>query len=199
MKLQPLKPGEQRFAVAIRDGFALWLTLWVRCSPKGDVFILLPRRDPDFDVHTSYHSDGTFHTKTLLPSRGYRDIRISPRKRQPLTSTFKGFEGVTNFYGHGKETGAVCDPKTFTGVVYVEPGILGPTDGSVAVDLVEPGYDLKPDPSAPERRMFRRGARPSVVITIHPAGQDALALKWLHWPDDFVQSGVVHYCHSNPP
>lgn len=187
MKLPPPKPGEQRYAVAIRDGSDLWLTLWVRCSPKGDVYVLLPRRDPDFDVHTSYHCNGTFHTKSLLPSRGYHDRPILPAKRQPLTSAFKGMESLVNFSGHGKETGAVCDPKTFTGVVYVEPGVLDPYSGSVAVDLVEPGYDLKPDPSAPERRMFPRGARPSVVITIHPAGQDPLSLKWLKWPDDFVK------------
>jgi hypothetical protein len=92
-----------------------------------------------------------------------------------------------NLSGHGKGTGEVCDLEAFLGVVYVEPGILGPYDGSIAVDLLEPGYDLKPDPSAPQRRMFSRGARPSVVITIHPADQDQLSLKGLNWPDDFVK------------
>src|SRR6516164_9347789 len=42
--------------------------------------------------------------------------------------------------GHGKTTGAVCDPKAFDGVVIVEPGILGPRNGSVGVDLVASGY-----------------------------------------------------------
>jgi hypothetical protein len=65
MKLKPPKPGEQRYAVAILDGLDLWLTLWVRCSPKGDVYILLPRQDPDLDFHTSYHNNGEFRTKTL--------------------------------------------------------------------------------------------------------------------------------------
>jgi hypothetical protein len=68
VKLPPPKPGEQRYAVAIRDGSDLWLTLWVRCSEKGDIYVILPRADPDFDVHTSYHRNGKFHTKTLLPS-----------------------------------------------------------------------------------------------------------------------------------
>ena len=69
-------------------------------------------------------------------------------------------------------------------MVCVEPSILGLYHGSVAVDLVEPGYNLKPDPDALERRMFPRGARPSVVITIHPVNQDVV---WLDWPDDFVK------------
>ena len=91
---------------------------------------------------------------------------------------------MVNLSGHGKGAGAVCDPRAFDGVVCVEPSILGLYHGSVAVDLVEPGYNLKPDPDALERRMFPRGARPSVVITIHPVNQDVV---WLDWPDDFVK------------
>jgi hypothetical protein len=47
--------------------------------------------------------------------------------------------------GHGKSTGAVCDPMAFAGLVIVEPGILGPKQGSVGIDLVA-------------RAMRRRGA-----------------------------------------
>jgi hypothetical protein len=96
VKLPPPKPVEQRYAVAIRDGSDLWLTLWVRCSPAGGVFVMLPRREPDWDVHVSYHHDGKFHTKTLPPSRGYHDRPISRAKRQPLTAAFKGIEHLAN-------------------------------------------------------------------------------------------------------
>jgi hypothetical protein len=34
MKLRS-DPGEQRYAVAVREGSDLWLTLWVRRSPKA--------------------------------------------------------------------------------------------------------------------------------------------------------------------
>src|SRR5580700_1958060 len=44
MKLRR-KPGEQKYAVALRDGSDLWLTLWVRCSCRGEVFIIIPRGD----------------------------------------------------------------------------------------------------------------------------------------------------------
>jgi hypothetical protein len=53
VKLPPPKPSEQRYAVAIQDGSDLWLTLWVRCNPKGEIFVMLPRQDPDWDVHAS--------------------------------------------------------------------------------------------------------------------------------------------------
>ena len=72
-------------------------------------------------------------------------------------------------------------------MLYVEPGILDAHRGSVAVDLVEAGYKLKPELGGPKRQLFPRGARPSVVISIHPANQDPMLWKWLNWPDDFVK------------
>jgi len=77
MKFQPV-PGEQKYAVAIRDGSELWLTLWVRCSRKGEIFVMRPRPDRDWDAHASYHLDGTFHHKS------YGTVSVS-LKRQPLT------------------------------------------------------------------------------------------------------------------
>jgi hypothetical protein len=54
----------------------------------------------------------------------------------------KGTEHLGGFKGHGpKSVGAVCDPSVFTGVVELPPGLLGPRDGVVLVDLVEPGCD----------------------------------------------------------
>jgi hypothetical protein len=134
MKLQPV-PGEFRYAVAVRDGAALWLTLWVRRSRKGDVYVIVPRADRDWDPHTSYHRDGTLHAK----SYGFK--MLPPKQRQPLTGKFRGTENVCQYGGHGgRTTGAVCDPSLFTGVVEVPPGVLGPTHGAVAVDLVAPGH-----------------------------------------------------------
>jgi hypothetical protein len=67
-------------------------------------------------------------------------------------------------------------------VVIVEPGILGPMHGSVVVDLVEAGHEPKPDPYFPQRQIFSRGERPSVVITI---ARDDQIVPVLRWPDDF--------------
>jgi len=85
MKLQSV-PGESRYAVAVRDGSDLWLTLWVRRSWKGEFFIMMPRGDREWDPHTSYHLDGNLHMKG-------HDRKILPsQRRQPLTGTFLGSE-----------------------------------------------------------------------------------------------------------
>ena len=75
-------------------------------------------------------------------------------------------------------------------MVYVEPGVLdcpAPYAGSIAVDLVEAGYKLKPEPGGPKRVLFPRAAHPSVVITIYPGDQAPERWKYLEWPDDFVK------------
>jgi hypothetical protein len=82
MKLKPVQ-GEYRYAVAVRDGSDLWLTLWVRRSRKGEIFVIIPRGERDWDPHTSYHRDGTFHSKSSNKT-------LHSQKRQPLTGAFHG-------------------------------------------------------------------------------------------------------------
>ena len=177
MKLQPV-PGVQKYAVAIRDGSDLWLTIWVRCSRKGEIFIMYPRGDREWDAHASYHLDRILHQKS------HRMKHLS-HKHQPLTAAFRGSEHLGTYGGHGKGSGAVCDPNAFDGVVFVEPRTLGPFNGSVAFDLVEPGYVPKPDPGITERQVFLRGARPSVIITISKDDQN---IGFLHWPGSFIKA-----------
>jgi hypothetical protein len=162
-------PGEQKYAVAIRHGDDLWLTMWVRCSPKGEVFILYPRAGREAgDPHASYHLSGIFHQK------GHGKARLR-HQRQPLTPSFKESEHLGIYLGHGKSSGAVCEPKAFDAVVIVEPGILGPRHGSVGIDLVAPGYEAEWARDVAERFYFgtvrrrevlSRNPRPSLVITI---------------------------------
>jgi hypothetical protein len=161
MKLQPV-PGEHRYAVALREGSDLWLTLWVRCSRKGEFFVMVPRAERDWDVHSSYHLDGTLHMK----SHGRKVLR--PQKHQPLTGRFRGTQNLVMFSGHGpKGVGAICDPGAFSGIVEVPPGVLGPRDGVVIVDLVEPDCQ-EPPPFRMHiiRREVFRNTCPWVVIRI---------------------------------
>ena len=135
MKL-PQKPGVHRYAVAVRDGSDLWLTLWVLRSRRGEFFVMVPRGDGHRDVHASYHHEGDLHIKS------YKEIvpPSAPIKCQPLTGVFRGTVSLGAYSGHGpKGVGAVCDPAAFSGIVEVAPGILGPRHGMVTVDLVEPG------------------------------------------------------------
>jgi hypothetical protein len=128
-------PGEFRYAVGVGDGFDRWLAIWVKRAPKGDVYVLVPRNDASWNPHASYHRDGAFHSKSFKH-------KMSSLKKQPLIGGFKGSEHVGMFAGYSpKNIGAVCDPAMFSSVIEVPPGILGPRDGFVAVDLVEPGCD----------------------------------------------------------
>src|ERR1700746_2293964 len=100
MKLPPV-PGEQKYAVAIRDGSDLWLTMWVRCSSKGEVFIMYPRSSRAAgDPHASYHLNGIFHQKS------HKQAWLRQR-RQPLTASFKESEHLGFYAGHGTGSGAV--------------------------------------------------------------------------------------------
>ena len=133
-RLRNLRPDEHQYAVAVREGFDLWVTLWVKRSRKGEFFVMVPRGDRAWDPHTSYHLDGTLHGKSF----GHT---YPPKQLQPLTGTFRGTEHLGAHGGHGpKRVGAKCDPSAFSGVVEVPADAL-PRDGTVVVDLVEPGCD----------------------------------------------------------
>ena len=160
MKLKPPIPGEHRYAVAVPDGAKLWLTLWVRRSPKPEFFVMVPQGDRDWDVHSSYHLDGKLHMKS------YGRKVLSPQERQPLTGVFRGTQSIGSFAGHApKGVGAICDPAAFSGVVEVPPGVLGPRHGMVTVDLVEPGCEPTEYPffRVVTKQVFRE-ALPWVII-----------------------------------
>lgn len=159
MKLKPVL-GEYRYAVATRDGDDLWLNLWVRRSPKGEYFVMMPRGNRGWDPHTSYHLDGTRHDKSHGKMFG------EPKKFQPLTKDFKGAEHIGGYMGHApKGVGAICDPNAFSAVVEVSPGILGPRQGSIIVDLIEPDHAPLPLPNIVKQEIFN-DAFPSLVLRI---------------------------------
>ena len=162
MKHTP-RPGLYRYAVAVPDGSDLWITTWIKRAPTRDVYLLIPRGDRGLNAHASYHRDGRFHQKNS--GRIIGDVQ----HRQPLTDAFKGAEHLGAYMGHGpKRIGAICDPRAYTGVVEVPPGILGPRDGAVVIDLVEPG--CQPAVSIPFRdvviqKEFRE-ASPWLVVRV---------------------------------
>jgi hypothetical protein len=96
MKLRSLKPNEYRYAVAIRHGSDLFLTLFIRRDPKGDVYVMIPRGRGQWNPHGSYHSDGTFHHKSY-------DHKVIADKRQPIGKQFKGREHLGGFAGHAQK------------------------------------------------------------------------------------------------
>jgi hypothetical protein len=161
---QPIPTGEHRYAVAFRDGSDLWMTLWVKRTPKGEFFVLLPSGNPEWDNHSSYHLDGRKHLK------GDGRKTMFPRRGQPLTGAFQGTEHLGAYGGHSpRSVGAACDPKTFSGVMEVPSGVLGPIDGVVIVDLVEPNCDPLLWPNVIQQEIFT-DVVPWVVIRIASSG-----------------------------
>jgi hypothetical protein len=159
MKLKTI-PGERRYAVAVCDSSDLWLTLWVRRSRKPEFFVMVPRGDSGWDPHTSYHNDGKLHMKS-------HGTKLDVRQCQPLTEPFRGTEHLGVYLGHGpKSVGAICDPTAFSGVVRVAPGVLGPRQGRVIVDLVEPGCDPMPCEDVVQQEVFRDEPTPWVIIRV---------------------------------
>jgi hypothetical protein len=153
-------PGEHLYAVALREGSDLWLTLWVKRSKKGEYFVFNPSADRDWNPHTSYHLDGTFHMKS-------HGRTVHRQKRQPLAGTFRGNEPLGSYAGHGpKGVGAICDPSAFSGVVEVSPGVLGPRHGTVAVDLVAPRCEPMPLFQPVVQQSIFRDTVPWIVIRV---------------------------------
>lgn len=167
MNLRPIQ-GEHLYAVAVREDGDLWLTLWIRRSRRGEFFVMVPRGDSGWDPHTSYHLDGSMHSKS------YGHKFRSPQKQQPWSGVFRGTAHLGAHGGHGpKRVGAVCDPTAFSGIVELAPGVLGPRDGTVLVDLIEPGCEPISWPAQIVRQEVFRDALPWVVIRICAAPAEA--------------------------
>ena len=154
------RPGERLYGVAVREDGNLWLVLWVRRNRKGEFFVMVPRAKTGWDPHNSYHFDGTFHAKSF----GHK---LQVEQRQPLTGNFRGAEHLGAYGGYGPKTvGAVCDPKAFAGGFVLPPGILGPRDGMVVVDLVEPTHKPITWPGTLVRQMVFKDVVPWLVIRV---------------------------------
>jgi hypothetical protein len=68
--------------------------------------------------------------------------KTSVRQLHLLDIAFRGTAHLGSFGGFGpKKVGAICDPADFNGVLELPTGILGPRDGTLIVDLVEPDCD----------------------------------------------------------
>jgi hypothetical protein len=93
------------------------------------------------------HADGTLHTKS-------HDQKMLTSKAQRPDS-IRGCPHLGAFLGHGPKTvGAVCDPADFTAVFEIPPGILGPRNGAVLIDLLE--QPTTPPHDHPGKELDRR-------------------------------------------
>jgi hypothetical protein len=153
------------YAVALRDGDALRLLCRIRRARGPNVYVLLPREEPDWNPHASYHRDGTRHVRSF-------DGRFLIDQRQPLDAmTFRGVEGV---FALALRPGMVDVPTTpCRAEQFSEVFDLGREQFSVdeqhtlAVDLVEPGHDALAGLGREivAQRRFREGV-PEILVTL---------------------------------
>ena len=145
-------PGENKYAVAVREGTDLFLVLWIRRNRNGEYLVLKPMNNSQLAVQNK-HRDGTLRHKIIKP----KVLSAQKSHSFPIMNVFTP-----------KETGAACDPTAFTGIVEVSSGILGPRDGSIGVILAEPSNSLPNYTWAYEvlsQTVFRE-VLPHVVVSI---------------------------------
>jgi len=156
-------PADLLYAVAVEDEAGLWLTLWVRRSPKSEYFVMIPRLDGEWNPHASWHVDGGFHHKTY-------DHRIVRQERQRPDASFKGSENMilTPVTADARVVGAVCDRSQFDGMLVVSAsGLGGVQRHHVSVDLDEVGhYEVsQPGNRLVHQRVFKSSV-PWIVVTL---------------------------------
>jgi hypothetical protein len=72
IRLPSLRPDEYRYGVAVQEGPKSWLWCGFVEIPRAIIYVMIPRADSEWAIHTSYHRDGRFHMKshrsTTLPA-----------------------------------------------------------------------------------------------------------------------------------
>ena len=152
------------YGVAVRHDADLRLLCRIRRSPRGDVYFRLPRDEPDWDPHASYHQDGRRHVKS-------HDGTYLISQLQRPDEVFRGTEGL---YAMAIQPGEVmllrtqCRPEEFSEVFEIDYAEIPREEHhTLAVDLVEPGYSAIPvlGREAIVQRIFRDAA-PWILVTL---------------------------------
>ena len=131
------------YAAALRADDGLWLLARIRRSKSGDVYYLMPRDDPDWNSHASYHKNGASHV------RSYHWKNVPSQRQKPDAS----FQGVETVLSEAFNAGDVlhhrtpCDAEEFDQVFEIPIDKFPPDEHhTLAVDLVAPGGSAAPGP-----------------------------------------------------
>jgi hypothetical protein len=156
------------FAIAVRDGEDLWLFLWIKRSPKGDVYVFWPIDEEVRNPHASYHASGRRHYKSFKKA-------FLPRMLQKPTVVFSGTEQIVTtgiWLQVARVMAKPCRPENYDGGIFeidaseISP-VLQDCRTQVAIDLVSPDAPpLVSPPSAILRRVVFTDAVPHLSITL---------------------------------
>jgi hypothetical protein len=133
-------------------------------SRRGDIYVLLPRDEPGWDPHASYHQDGMRHVRS-------HNGRYLLDQRQRPDESFRGAESVFALAIQPGEVGLLktpCTPEQFSDVFEFNRKHLPLEEHHVlAVDLVEPGHEALTGPwrEVVVQKWFR-DAVPWILVTL---------------------------------
>ena len=153
------------YAVAVRDGRELFLFCRIRRTVTGDVYVLPPRRDPDWNTHVSYHASGQYHVK------GYGHAYHVSHWQKPDTN-FLGTHNLSTMGIASSEqriTNAPCRSEDYVEVFEISISDLKPDmyRTMLAVDLTESTGQTIITPGARIlRQVTFQDAEPWIMVTL---------------------------------
>lgn len=165
----------EMYAVVVRDGSELFLVLRIHRSPRGEVFVLIPRdNEPGWDPHVSRHADGREHHK----SYGFKCFTRVLSKPNP---NFVGVDAIITIpiaSDEPRKLNIGYDPAKFTDAFEIRMNDLRPEHfrSQLVVDLVEPGVPRKPysGEMIVRQKIFNSGAPQIVIALVEEVGAPPL-------------------------
>jgi hypothetical protein len=170
MGSQPYRTQTRMYAVAVRDGPELFLFCRIRRTVTGDVYILPPRSDSNWNPHVTYHASGHSPVKPDDPpyhvSHWQRpDPHFQRTRPMSIMGIAAAEPGLTNM---------PCKVEDYAEVFEISVSDLKPEIGRtmLSVDLTEPSGQPIISPGARVlRQAIFQDAIPWIMITLfdtHP-------------------------------
>lgn len=164
----------RRWAIAVQHPDGDLRLFWrIRRSDHGEIFLVFAAGQDyereggiPFDPHTSWHKDGTVHSKSF-------NRKMGGKAGQTPDARFKGTE-----YGMGTSVDQMvskklpkCDPAEFDDVIEIKLEQLDSTVGrqQLHMDLIEPGIE-PPSQGLGERALAQwvlKDASPWIVVSLY--------------------------------
>jgi hypothetical protein len=156
------------YAVAVRDGHELFLFCRINRTVTGDVYVIPPRADPNWNPHVSYHASGQHHVKSY-------DQPYHVSHWQRPNANLQGTRNMSTMGIAAREpriTNAPCKIEDYTEIFEIPISELRAEEYHtfVSVDLTESSAQLI---IAPGARILRQAifqdTRPWIIVTLYDA------------------------------
>ena len=160
---------KRMYAVAVRDGQELFLCCRIRRTVTGDVYVMIPHPDPDWNPYISYHASGHYHVKDDHP------YHVS--HWQTPDANFQSTRNISTMgiaAGEPRITNLPCKVEDYAEVFEISVSELRPEmyRTMLSVDLTEPSGQPIINPGARIlRQAIFQDSIPWIMVTLfdtHP-------------------------------